>query len=388
MNKMEDEASEVKANESNDEDLTLLTDSMTSQSLSKQKDTIKEFTLTLRSHQDLFDYEKVLGRDDQKRKAFAIRDILLSRRIPFSTTKEQFFKNKEYEHELLKSPTYQPPPTQSTTTLPPVKSPSTRKISHESQRRTLPLLRPKKEKKPPPQVTKVKVTTYTDLEQSKEDKDVNQRLQIVLSILEQAKTEVNSTKLYVKAAKLFYDLKFYDRSIFCYQSATEQNRPDIIVDTLYLPNNLHLQRKLERMSDFHRKQYLIRREQLRQQYIYEESERQRIRARYAHCQLYYLYALIPSVQDLWKAFDNLQRAFSLCTNDDEHIELLHYFHYHIKALSDLMHGKPEYDASRQIIQGMAGPISEMHLNILLELETVEPDNAGKHKSHSISIFKN
>jgi hypothetical protein len=41
-----------------------------------------------------------------------------------------------------------------------------------------------------------------------------------------------------------------------------------------------------------------------------------------------------------------------------------------------MNGKAEYKYSTQIIEGAAGPISESHLTILLELEALEPENPG------------
>jgi hypothetical protein len=41
-----------------------------------------------------------------------------------------------------------------------------------------------------------------------------------------------------------------------------------------------------------------------------------------------------------------------------------------------MNGKAEYNYSKQIIEGAAGPISESHLTILLELEVLEPENPG------------
>jgi tetratricopeptide (TPR) repeat protein len=327
-----------------DEDLTLLTDSVNDQSLS-QVDTIRSYNYTLKSEQDLLDFHKILGRDDERRKALAIRDIILSKRIPFSISNAQY-QSRANEEELLKDPVYVPPPqTITKTTLPPLSRASS-KITVKSQSVTTDSPRSrslstknglKEEPKLKPKVSKMKIKTMTEAELSNSEKEMNSKLQIVLGIISKAKIDVNSTKLYLKAAKLFQQLNCFDRSVFCFEQATHQNNPEIIIDTNYLPITVQYTRKLERMNDKLRETFLQKRNELRNSLIYEESERQRLRARYSHCQLFALLSLIPAVQDLWKAYEHLQKAFELCKDEKEQSELLYFFHRKIVSFS-VSHG--------------------------------------------------
>jgi len=41
-----------------------------------------------------------------------------------------------------------------------------------------------------------------------------------------------------------------------------------------------------------------------------------------------------------------------------------------------MKGKPEFNTIDQMIRSSAGPLSDTHVNVLLELQELEPDNAG------------
>lgn len=44
-----------------------------------------------------------------------------------------------------------------------------------------------------------------------------------------------------------------------------------------------------------------------------------------------------------------------------------------------MKGKPELQTNDQIVRATAGPLSEAHVEILLELQELEPENGGKLK---------
>ncbi len=77
------------------------------------------------------------------------------------------------------------------------------------------------------------------------------------------------------------------------------------------------------MSRIHQKEYLKQRNELRENYIFEESERQRLRAIVIHCQLLRLFLTIV---DFEKAHNHLRLCFKNCKTTQEHLEILKYCH--------------------------------------------------------------
>lgn len=191
-------------------------------------------------------------------------------------------------------------------------------------------------------------------------KSLDSKLQHVVQLMEKAKIDVNPSALYYECAEVFYGLEVFDRAAFCFEQACIQSNASLIVDTLMLPNDITYQRKIERMSPVMLPKFLREREQTRQRLIYEESERQRLRKRLAHNNLSRVYLglcsplvaeaiggnddielplnskesmtakLALAMRDLWKAQHHIREAFLCCKNEEEHIEMLRYYHDLIK----------------------------------------------------------
>ena len=198
-----------------------------------------------------------------------------------------------------------------------------------------------------------------ELKAEKVKKALDRKLQHVLQLMEKAKDDVNPSACYYECGEVFYALDVFDRAAFCYENACNMSDSAKIIDTNILPNDLAYQRKIERMSPVMLPIFLKEREKNRQTYIYEESERQRLRKRSSHCLLSRIYLglcspliaeaigdtaigaaankkasitaqLALALRDLWKAQHHLREAFVCCKNEVEHNEMLSYFHGLIK----------------------------------------------------------
>ena len=82
-----------------------------------------------------------------------------------------------------------------------------------------------------------------------------------------------------------------------------------------LPWSEALRRRLERLNANQRRCFLADREETRSRLVFEETERQRLRALVAHCQLVRMYLLSDQVP---QAHDNLRQCFHECANIVEH----------------------------------------------------------------------
>eukprot|EP01034_Spumella_vulgaris_P025517 gene25517-31987_t len=170
-----------------------------------------------------------------------------------------------------------------------------------------------------------------------------------------------------EAAVLFDDMQSYDRASTCYVKSTKRVNADSIVDTYDLPHDAVYQRKVERMSRFRLDAFLEARNTLRSELIIAENNRQRMRARASFCQLVRIY-LLTHLYNLDLAHQYLTQAFRSCASDEEHVELLHYFHHLITVYA--AENKTEMTMNQQLIRGCAGPIAEAHINVLHDLESL------------------
>ena len=96
--------------------------------------------------------------------------------------------------------------------------------------------------------------------------------------------------------------------------------------------------------------------------IFDETERQRLCAIVAHCQLVRLYLI---VEEYSSAQSSLTCAFSLSKESGENSELLKYAHNILKTTWE--YSNREVSRAYKIKNATAGSIAESHLRILHEL---------------------
>jgi len=315
---------------------------------------IRRTTYHAKETQDNNDYDSILQRDSDIRKSRAVCDILASQRLPF------LVKEDRDDASSFALPPISVSSTNPKSSIQRAGSPSSATVASSSRSRL-----------------NARHKTRTSMSQSLVSmsshaaRTLEGKLQYVLELINKAKTDLDPSRLYFEAGVIFDELQVDERAAACLTKATRQSNVERIVDQIQLVNDAVYQRKVERMSPIVRPKFLAERAELRMRLIFQETERQRLRARAANCELCRLYSL-SSVRDLWKAHESLQAAFRLCRSDAEHIELLRYFHELLFALSNDMNGRAEFKPLQQIMRGSTGPMSDAHLQILQELGHREP----------------
>lgn len=203
---------------------------------------------------------------------------------------------------------------------------------------------------------------------SKDDKKT-EILNTALEYKKNAKEILDKSRLYFEAAILFDELNMSEHAIENFENATHRMNAALIVDTYDLPDSPQLQRKLERMSIDHKILFLKRRAEIREQLIFAEEERQRLRAIVSNCQLFRLYL---KHSEFKLAYERMNFSFKDCTSTVEHSEMLWYFH---NILKDFIHsGIIEIPYFDQVEHSTGGPLAEAHIHILNEL--VEQDGTN------------
>jgi len=102
---------------------------------------------------------------------------------------------------------------------------------------------------------------------------------------------------------------------------------------------------------------------LREKLIFQEEERQRIRAKLSYIHLVRINLLIDDYIDFTEAHKNITKAFSCCVSDDEHVELLSTMHSLLKEYASMK--RMEMPLSKQILRNECGPIAEAHLGLMM-----------------------
>ena len=82
-----------------------------------------------------------------------------------------------------------------------------------------------------------------------------------------------------------------------------------LIDNYVLPNSAQHQRKVERLGAKQRRDYLAQRQELREAFVQQYSQRQIGRAAHSHTELFRLYLIERNRQS---AHHHLLRAFELC----------------------------------------------------------------------------
>lgn len=206
------------------------------------------------------------------------------------------------------------------------------------------------------------------------DEDEN-KLSVALEFMKSSKEVLDPSRPMYEAAILFHDMKAYERAITCYTAATVNKTPlGTLVDRYDLPEDSVYLRKVERLSNFQRTSFFSKRTALRDKFIFEEEERQRLRARSAFSQLFRLQLLIddPAIFNIAAAHTALCGSFGACTAAQEHHDLLVFAHSLIKEFAKKC--VDEISLLKQVSRGRGGAIAEAHLNILHELFVLYPAN--------------
>lgn len=200
--------------------------------------------------------------------------------------------------------------------------------------------------------------------------DKNTMLIKATEMVHDAALMVDPTRLLFEAACIFDEMDIVEKATKYFEKCTIMCDPSAVVDAYDLTEDEGHARKLERMADSHRRQYLQERSRLRVHLIYAEEERQRLRNIVSRCQLIRLYLL---QDDFPSAHAHLVNAFQLTISPAENSELLCYAHSVLKEYSLKCFG--EYRKDQQLVRGSAGPLAEAHLNILFELLEEDSRNA-------------
>lgn len=376
----------------------------------RRKEEIRATVARARALQDDEDYEAVIVRNEENGQAMAVNDILLSRRLPFLVKNEMKMAEEDSieasasvelrsrgssslnRSTSIASKRYQLPSLGASSKLGKSKaigsaSSSSLNQSVQDGKGQLGVVHPKKLHSLMTDIARAMIDPDRENENMKRGsvnsstkgqikRTADGQLQYVLELLNQVKTSLEPSKLYFEAGVIFYTMNVHERAVVCLEKATLVTDAARIIDTNYLPIDVHYQRKVERMSPTMLPKFLQERAMLRDTLIFQESERQRLRARAAHCELTRLYALVEPVRDVWKAHAHLQCAFQICANDEEHADMLRYFHRLLVVFSlDVLMEGTEFPLNKQIIRKSAGPLSDAHVNILQSLEVLEPRNA-------------
>jgi len=206
---------------------------------------------------------------------------------------------------------------------------------------------------------------------SKKSKDDEKTvlLNTALEYRKNAKDILDSSRLYFEAAILFDEINMPEHAIENFEKAVKRHNAALIVDTYDLPDSPILQRKIERMSTYHRIPFLKKRAEIREELIFAEEERQRLRAIVSNCQLFRLHLRHSQFN---QAYEKMNASFKDCSSTVEHSEVLWYSH---NILKDFVNsGIIEIPYFDQVEHSTGGPLAEAHIHILNEL--IEQDGTN------------
>jgi hypothetical protein len=171
------------------------------------------------------------------------------------------------------------------------------------------------------------------LENEKRIAIMDKKLADALELIDQSKQIIDPSRLIYEAARIFDSLKIYDRASSLYLKATKKYDSEIVVDTVQLMNDEIFNRKIERMSSLHLKDFLANRNEIRTKLVFEESERQRLRSKFSYFHLFRINLLHVDfdVKKIISIQTYLCNAFKLCSGEEEHLEMLLVMHSVVKS---------------------------------------------------------
>lgn len=204
--------------------------------------------------------------------------------------------------------------------------------------------------------------------------DFDFKFKRAMVVMNYAKKVVDSGRILFEAALLFDEIKQYELAIKCYEKAVIKINSGDVVDTYDLPITVEYNRKIERMSKFQLVTFLKRRSELREQLIFAEDERQRLRGIVANCQLLRLHLKRNNFPG---AHNAMYHALRDCKTQVERSEILWYCHSVLKCYVNSE--KFEIPLDQQILRGTAGTVAETHIDVLHELLEENATNAGLYE---------
>ena len=206
------------------------------------------------------------------------------------------------------------------------------------------------------------------------DDEFDFRFKRAMTVMNYAKKVVDSGRILFEAALLFDEIKQYDLAIKCYEKAVIKINSGDVVDTYDLPVTVEYKRKIERMSKFQLVSFLKRRSELREQLIFAEDERQRLRGIVANCQLL---RLNLKRNNFPGAHNAMYHALRDCKTQVERSEILWYCHSVLKCYVNSE--KYEIPLDQQILRGTAGTVAETHIDVLHELLEENATNSALYE---------
>ncbi len=275
----------------------------------EQFHTIRNSVTYVRGDRDIRDFNVIVKKKDVVRDALSISDIVQCNKVPV-------LKHIANVNQLQKIPSTSELQLENdnSTIRNIVRSGSSINVAHRMAKST------KTTKKPTSQTS------------SKKGTEEDNKLALALEYMNGSREVLDSSRLMFEAALLFDEMKSYERASTCYLKSTKRVSADVIVDTYDLPCDAVYQRKVQRMSRFQIDDFMRERNALRDRLIFEETDRQRLRARASFCQLVRIF-LLTHLYDLEQAQKHIRDAFQNCRLQTEHVELLNYFHVLIKTFA-------------------------------------------------------
>lgn len=172
--------------------------------------------------------------------------------------------------------------------------------------------------------------SFIDEDTQKEACSKEAKLVRAMALIQESKTVLDPNRLMFEAGVIFDELKMTDRAISCFTKAARKVSAEVVVDGYDLPDTPEYRRKIERMSKFHLPEFLKQRNMFRDQFLFAENERQRLRAIVANSQNMRLHLVLKQF-DL--AHASMRSAFADCTSPGEHSDILRYAHSILKEFS-------------------------------------------------------
>eukprot|EP01031_Cornospumella_fuschlensis_P023520 gene23520-28526_t len=362
------------------------------------KHEVRMFTKEVQESFAEIDYQNFLERGAQARGAFAVKDILTSKCLPFTTevvhpqTQPNSRKtNRRLSIKSLRRPSLAQDSTiqtQSTSRRNSIRSTSTPTLFMPSL--TSPAASPRrmslassvtsgnegggsKGATLPPLLP-----SFSAQQSAQDNRRVEQQLQAALALMTEAKTSLESSRCMYDAGSVFLTLCMYDRAAYCLRLSTQYNNAEAIVDTRDLPQDENYQRKVKFLSPTMTKKFFADRKILRDKLVWQEKEAQRARKMAAHFLLVRIY-LLSELKDVFVAHDNVVAALREVRGEEELQTTLNDFHALIVEYSEYTRGKSDFNTHKQVLRSSAGPIADDHIYILHEMVKRDPSNHLLHE---------
>ena len=272
-----------------------------------------------KEQQNLNDFETIIRKRESKKHSFAIQDIVDCNRLPLLKTRisTPATASKAYNtYEFCRN----------------WGMPEDRKLASPSNSQFGSASAPKSALGGAYRGLSIRQEKSRVIKTYAEHETENDKLARILQYMTDARQIIDASRLYFEAAVSFQELEMFERASYCYKHSTKRAPAAAVVDAYDLPEDEKYRRHVERMSHFTLPTFLAKRRHLRDRLIFEEEERQRLRARESHYQLVRIH-LLTDLVDLAVAHSNIGLAFKCCSNEFEHRDMLLSMHVLLKEFA-------------------------------------------------------